>query len=122
MDDEYIVDAILDKRLATKEDTNAEEGEVLYLVAWEGYDPSHNTWEPYENIIDDNLINDYEKRADTAEDDLDNDEIDQAEEEACATAADMGTAPASVDMEVDQQQLSQEILRMHAPTLEVSSV
>lgn len=80
-EEEWPVEAILDKRLATAEDKNAKVGDVLYLVAWEGWDSSYNSWEPYENIVDDDLISDYEKRADAAELEADDDE-DQQQEEA----------------------------------------
>jgi hypothetical protein len=37
-------------------------GTELYLVAWEGYGDEENSLQPYENIIDDNLIRDYERQ------------------------------------------------------------
>jgi len=40
----YEIEAIRDSKLVRKE--------VKYLVAWKGYGPDENTWEPYENIVD----------------------------------------------------------------------
>lgn len=77
------VECILDARPATgsdlKEhpewkDADVSEGDILYLVAWEGWDPTYNSWEPYIYIADDDLIADYEERAAAAQ--------DKAEEEA----------------------------------------
>ena len=49
----YVVEKILDKRVVQKR--------VQYLVKWKGWDrPSDNTWEPEEQLLEDNL-NDYIK-------------------------------------------------------------
>ena len=42
-DDIYIVEKILKKK-------RNERGEVRYLVKWDGYDSSENTWEPPVNF------------------------------------------------------------------------
>lgn len=42
-------------------------GTTLYHVTWVGFPEEANTWEPYENIEDDELINDYEGRQCEAE-------------------------------------------------------
>lgn len=104
-EDEFPVEAILDKRLATKDDTNAEEGDVLYLVAWEGWDPSHNSWEPYINIVDDELIEDYERRAQEAEEEAESEKDEKDEEELAqhmVVAQVKGKAPFSATPTVNQ--------------------
>ena len=55
-EDEFIVEKILDKRIAKK-------GKVQYLIKWKNYNNSEdNTWEPAENIDGyKNLIEVYEK-------------------------------------------------------------
>lgn len=64
------VEAILDKRICTAEDCKVYRswvvGTPLYLIAWEGYEESQNTWEPAENISDE-LVADYEERSCEAE-------------------------------------------------------
>lgn len=30
-----------------------------FLVGWEGYDPSHYSWEPEANILDPHIVEDY---------------------------------------------------------------
>lgn len=62
-------------------------GDIMYLVAWEGWGPSYNSWEPYENIVDDQLIADYEARADAADVEADEEELSLAEEAAAELAA-----------------------------------
>lgn len=53
--DMYTVEKIIDKRLMN--------GKVQYLVKWEDYSESDNTWEPLTNLESvDHLIDDYEKR------------------------------------------------------------
>ena len=51
----FRVEKILDKRM-----TRA--GTVQYLLKWLGYPKSQATWEPIENILDPNLITDFEQR------------------------------------------------------------
>lgn len=109
--EEWPVEAILDKRLATKEDKNAEPGDVMYLVAWEGWGPSFNSWEPYVNIVDDNLIEDYEARADQAEDDGVCEEVEHAEE----AAAEEVMAMAQSDVEPAEQPSTREVATTSTP-------
>ena len=53
--DMYSVEKIIDKRIVG--------GKVQYLVKWEGYSESDNTWEPLANIESvDHLIEEYERR------------------------------------------------------------
>ena len=42
VDEEFIVETILDKRLRN--------GKIEYLLAWKGYGPDEDTWEPKENL------------------------------------------------------------------------
>ena len=46
-EEQWPVEAILEKRIATEEDAKINEnmavGDVLYLVAWEGWEPSYNS-------------------------------------------------------------------------------
>ena len=39
----YVVERIVEEMLA-------EDGNVWYLIRWEGYEPDGDTWEPYEHI------------------------------------------------------------------------
>ena len=68
--DGWEVEAILDKRICTTEDCKVYHswvvGTPLYLIAWEGYEESHSTWEPVKNISDE-LLADYEERSCEAE-------------------------------------------------------
>ncbi len=40
--EEYVVDHIVDKRIRN--------GRIEYFLAWKGYGPDENTWEPKENM------------------------------------------------------------------------
>jgi Chromo (CHRromatin Organisation MOdifier) domain len=42
-EEQYVVEKIVEEMLA-------EDGNVWYLIRWEGYEPDKDTWEPYENI------------------------------------------------------------------------
>lgn len=44
-DQEYIVEKILDKKIDSK-------GVAKYLVKWEGFPSSNNTWEPLEHLVE----------------------------------------------------------------------
>jgi hypothetical protein len=46
--DEYIVEALLDTKLLKGH--KGGKGQRVYLVRWEGYPPSSDTWEPAENF------------------------------------------------------------------------
>ena len=79
-------------RYADVEDSNVTLGSPMYLVAWEGWDSSYNTWEPDSFIVDDELIMEYEARADAAEDEAAELELDEAEEVAAEEAAEEALA------------------------------
>ncbi len=40
--EEYVVETILDKKI--------KDGKIWYYLAWKGYGPEENTWEPKENL------------------------------------------------------------------------
>lgn len=52
--EEYVVENVVDKKVL-------EDGQILYLIKWEGYDHNDNTWEPKENITSKALIAQFEK-------------------------------------------------------------
>lgn len=81
------------------------EGDILYLVAWEGWEPSYNSWEPESGISDD-LIEDYEKRADEAEDEADDEVIAVAEELAAAEVA-TSTASEAIGEAVEHMEVEE---------------
>ena len=56
-DNVFEVETILDRR----ESKRGKRVKTAYLVKWLGYGPENNTWEPAENILDPDLIKDYEK-------------------------------------------------------------
>lgn len=49
----YAAERIMKKRVRA--------GKVEYLVKWKGWSTRHNTWEPEENILDERLIDIYER-------------------------------------------------------------
>lgn len=57
-DQEYVVEAIVDKRIVALPD--GKEG-VQYLIKWEGFDAKENTWEAVENVFCLDKIEDFEK-------------------------------------------------------------
>merc|ERR1719270_2831125 len=57
-DQEYVVEAIVDKRIVALPD--GKEG-VQYLIKWEGFDAKENTWEAEENVFCLDKIEDFEK-------------------------------------------------------------
>ncbi|CAL8123709.1 unnamed protein product [Orchesella dallaii] len=55
LEDEYVVEKILDRRESN--------GQVFYLIKWQGFSDQDNTWEPYDNVSDcPELIKDFEDR------------------------------------------------------------
>uniref|UniRef100_A0A1I7XRS5 Chromo domain-containing protein n=1 Tax=Heterorhabditis bacteriophora TaxID=37862 RepID=A0A1I7XRS5_HETBA len=50
----FAVEALLKER--------KRKGKVEYLVKWKGWSNKHNTWEPIENVLDDRLLEEYEKQ------------------------------------------------------------
>ena len=61
--DVYRVEQILARRTKRRGRARARE----YLVRWSGFDDSHNTWEPASNILDEQLIADFEAGTGAAE-------------------------------------------------------
>ena len=53
-DEEYVVERILAKRTTRR-------GEEQYLVAWQGYAPEHNTWEPHGAVKDCEALDEFER-------------------------------------------------------------
>ena len=66
----YTAERIVEERMG-------DGGAAQYLVRWEGYDESHDTWEPAENLLDPALLEDWAQAQEDAE----------AEAEAAAAAA-----------------------------------
>ena len=54
-EEEFTVERILDKRVRNSK--------VEYLIKWEGYPDTENTWEPQENLDCPDIISAYEERA-----------------------------------------------------------
>lgn len=54
-EEEYTVEKILDKRIRG--------GKTEYLIKWEGYPDSENTWEPDDNLDCPELISGFEEKA-----------------------------------------------------------
>jgi hypothetical protein len=107
-EEEFPVEAILDKRIAGKKDKWGKTGDVSYLVAWVGYGEEDNTWEPYENIVDDSLIEDYEERQAEAE-------AEAAEEEAALQEPVAEAAPETEpEPEPDEPEPEPEVVEVDA--------
>lgn len=56
---------MLDKDVYTAEKiiaTRNGKGRREYLIKWQGYSAKNNSWEPWENILDKNLIHQFEKK------------------------------------------------------------
>jgi len=60
-EEEYSVEKIMDKRVR--------HGKVEYLIKWEGYPDSENTWEPQANLDCPDIINKFEEAAKSKKDD-----------------------------------------------------
>ena len=54
--EEYVVEKVKRKRMT-------QEGKEMYLIKWEGYSESENTWEPKEYLNCPKLIAKFEKKA-----------------------------------------------------------
>jgi len=54
-EEEFTVERILDKRVRNSK--------VEYLIKWEGYPDTENTWEPQENLDCPDIISAYEEKA-----------------------------------------------------------
>ena len=87
-------------------------------MAWEGWDSSYNSWEPYSFIVDDQLIQEYEERADKAEDEAAEVELDKAEEVAAEAAAEVSAeATAEDEQPMETEELEPAPTPAPAPTL-----
>ena len=75
-DQEYVVEAIVDKRTVALPD--GKEG-VQYLIKWEGFGDHENTWEAVENVFCLDKIEDFEKSLATKESNLDAFSLNSAE-------------------------------------------
>lgn len=53
---EYIVERILDRRVRNNR--------TEYFLKWQGYSNNFNSWEPEENIVSKNELNDFNRRFD----------------------------------------------------------
>mmetsp|Transcript_37735 Transcript_37735/g.93771 ORF Transcript_37735/g.93771 Transcript_37735/m.93771 type:complete len:366 (-) Transcript_37735:511-1608(-) len=58
MEDVYQVECLVSMRVVVVRGKRRKQ----YLVRWEGYSDKHNTWEDQDRILDDDLIDDFEKR------------------------------------------------------------
>ncbi len=48
---EFVVDRILSRRLLAGKVNSCSPEDYEYLVHWEGYDHSEDTWEPYNHLL-----------------------------------------------------------------------
>jgi len=54
--DEFLVANVIDHRPKTK---GAKRSDMEFLVQWDGYDASHDSWEPWETLRNNSIIHDY---------------------------------------------------------------
>jgi len=73
--EEFSVERILDKRVRSNK--------VEYLIKWEGYPDSENTWEPHDNLDCPEIISGFEEKAKTKKDERKR----KKEEDSAASAA-----------------------------------
>jgi hypothetical protein len=54
-EEEYEVESIIDKKIVR--------GKTFYKVKWEGFDDTHNTWEPVEHLLNSSVyVEEYESK------------------------------------------------------------
>jgi hypothetical protein len=54
-EEEYEVESIIDKKIVR--------GKTFYKVKWEGFDDTHNTWEPLEHLLNSSVyVEEYESK------------------------------------------------------------
>ena len=54
--DEFLIERILDHRPKTK---RPKRSELEFLVQWDGYDATHNSWEPWELLRNNSIVHSY---------------------------------------------------------------
>ncbi|CAF3716129.1 unnamed protein product [Rotaria sp. Silwood1] len=75
-DDIYVVEKILDKKIL-------DNGQIIYLLKWFGYNEEDATWEPEENIFCKDLIDQYDYHRKFEDTEENNDECKQILREIC---------------------------------------
>ena len=61
-DDFYHISKIMDHKISPHPNSYAEGPVLLFLVRWENFGPSNDSWEPYKNLRQTDELNSYLKR------------------------------------------------------------
>ncbi|CAF3629076.1 unnamed protein product [Rotaria sp. Silwood1] len=97
-DDIYVVEKILDKKIL-------DNGQIIYLLKWFGYNEEDATWEPEENIFCKDLIDqyDYHRKFEDIEENV-NDECKQILREICDEIETVLPKYQSMNVSIDEQE------------------